>query len=592
MDASGKLHPCKPDSQQQQIAVDIKASLASHGFDVCSTIAPEAVHDLAGPPTPLISLLEIEGPFLSRRSESEYVVLKRMIELSPTIICVTVGGGENTAQPETNMIAGFGKTTATEKPGLKLIRRDLEHPFSAMAHIAKILKTTFHVRARNVETDFAETNGLLHIPRIVEAVDINNAYESQNSIKELVATAVGPRTKESLELQFSFARLDSLCYAPCRRSDRPLDPGEVEIHVKATGINFKDVMVALGQLSDTYIGQRFAGVVTLTGSSVDISPGTRACGIVQGSFKSFVHMHERALLWIPDSLSFTEASAMPVAFITAHYSLTYLARLRKGDSVLIHAAAGSVGQAAIQLSQQLGATIYVTIMRTTKGHGVDVVLNSLAGEALTGTWRCIAPLGRFIEIGKRDIASFAGLPMAPFSRNVSFASVDLAVVYKQSLELLAHLTSELQHMLLATPREATPPYPLQIFKRSRVEEAFRYLQTGMQSGKAVVDWEAEDIIQMASHGAKNLILLSRSGPVTPAAEELLKDLRAQGVHVQASVCDITNKAELATTIQTCQMTMPPVKGCIQGSMVVKNILLDRMSYDWFCAALTPKIQGS
>ncbi|KAF2184596.1 KR-domain-containing protein [Zopfia rhizophila CBS 207.26] len=303
----------------------------------------------------------------------------------------------------------------------------------------------------------------------------------------------------------------------------------------------------------------------------------------------------------PHDLSFIKASSLPLAAITAHYGLNHLARLRPRESVLIHAAAGAVGQLAIQLAQKQGATIFVTVstkkkkellmnlygidknhffsgrnlnftsqvMRITKGQGVDVVLNSLAGEALVEPWRCVTPLGRFIKIGKRDINAFASLPMAPFAKNSS----------------------------------------------SGFEEAFRYLQTGRHSGNAVVDWTVEDTIKfnknstyviagglggigrsiarwMAIRGAKYLMLLSRSGAKGPAAEELVEDLKAQGVEIRVPLCDISDKTTLLSVIQEYERTIPQIRGLIHSGMVVKNAMFDHMTRSEFQATLDPKIRGT
>jgi len=230
-------------------------------------------------------------------------------------------------------------------------------------------------------------------------------------------------------------------------------------------------------------------------------------------------------------MPFTEATAVPLAFATAQYSLCHVARLKCGESILIHSAAGGVGQAAIQIAQSIGAVIYVTVstpkkkelvmdrygidaghcfssrhtlfaqqlMRKTAGRGVDVVLNSLSGLALTETWRCIAPLGRFIEIGKRDIAASRSLPMDPFERNVSYSSIDLTIVSRFDEQLMARIMQEVQLRLLdEVSQQHIAPYPISVFTRSKIEDAFRFLQTGQHTGKAVVDWETPDTILVTS----------------------------------------------------------------------------------------------
>jgi NADPH:quinone reductase-like Zn-dependent oxidoreductase len=204
----------------------------------------------------------------------------------------------------------------------------------------------------------------------------------------------------------------------------------------------------------------------------------------------------------------------------------HLARLKAGESVLIHAAAGGVGQAAIQIAQMVGAEVFVTVgtkekkqhlvttygiandhvfasrdltfasgvMRVTGGRGVDVVLNSLAGDALKATWRCIALFGRFIEIGKKDIEANGRLDMAPFVKNVTFASVDISVILRQNRKLAAELFSEVMKLIRAgSIKEASP---VTIYPFSQIEDSFRLMQAGKHMGKIVLEPREADLVQV------------------------------------------------------------------------------------------------
>ena len=206
----------------------------------------------------------------------------------------------------------------------------------------------------------------------------------------------------------------------------------------------------------------------------------------------------------PERLSFPEAAALPTILSTAYHALNEVAHLKKGESVLIHSAAGGTGQSAIQIAQRLGAMIYVTvgpaikkqlimehygipeshifysrdvsfakdIERVTNSIGVDVVLSSLAGESLIASWECIAPFGRFIEIGKKNILAHQKLPMFPFARNVSFSAVDMATMGR---ERPAHSRKGLESVVnLMESGSLHAPRPLQIYKLSEVEQAFRH----------------------------------------------------------------------------------------------------------------------
>jgi NADPH:quinone reductase-like Zn-dependent oxidoreductase len=237
-------------------------------------------------------------------------------------------------------------------------------------------------------------------------------------------------------------------------------------------------MVSMGLVADTVLGADAAGTITHVGSKVTmVKPGDRVALMSIGAYRNILRANETLVQILPDAMTFEEGASLPCVYITAYQSLVEIGRLSHGESILIHSAAGGecpnlliglhvrltrslgLGQAAIQLAKHLGAEVFVTagspekrkllmdehgipndhvfnsrdttfakgIMRMTNGKGVDVVLNSLAGEALRRTWECIADYGRFIEVGKKDILGNSGLEMMPFLRNVTFAGVNIEV---------------------------------------------------------------------------------------------------------------------------------------------------------------------
>lgn len=219
---------------------------------------------------------------------------------------------------------------------------------------------------------------------------------------------------------------------------------------------------------------------------------------------------------VPSFLTTSIAASLPVAFSTAHYAINYVAQLRSDESILTHGAAGGVGQAAIMLTKLIGARIFATvsseskkqllmekygiesenifnsrddsfadgIMRMTNKKGVDVVLSSLAGEALRRTWRCIAWFGRFIELGQKDIESNTGLDMAPFIRNVSYQSVNLLGLLQHDLPTCSDVFQDVDQMLDNGSVHAIEP--ITFYPMPKVEDAFRLMQTGKHVGKVVV----------------------------------------------------------------------------------------------------------
>ncbi|CAG8974817.1 hypothetical protein HYALB_00000431 [Hymenoscyphus albidus] len=405
-----------------------------------------------------------------------------------------------------------------------------------------------------------------------------------------------------------------------------MDVDEVEIAVKAVGVNFRDILIALGQLPEHTLGSECAGIVTRVGDAV------------KGQFK------------IGDRV----VCAMKGAY------RTYVAHIQKGESVLIHAGAGGFGQASIQLAKMSGAVIYVTvstrvkkrllmdlydipednffssrtlalkdgIMKQTGGRGVDVVINSLTGDALRYSWECLAPFGRFIEVGKRDIlapsvSALGGLPMSPFSKNVTFASVDLILICQMRPDLYKDfITSVID---LAKSEKITTPQPLTVYKVSKAEDAFRLMQSGKHSGKLVLEFDDNDRVRvtppfkqldifdsqatyviagglggigrsiskwMVSRNVKHLVLLSRKTVYPQQILDFLRSLKAKGVNVLTPPCNVADEDALKEVLAVCAKIMPPIRGCIQASMVLKSAMFSNMTFDDFEATVKPKVAGA
>ncbi|KAG4034475.1 hypothetical protein MFRU_003g04360 [Monilinia fructicola] len=263
------------------------------------------------------------------------------------------------------------------------------------------------------------------------------------------------------------------------------------------------------------------------------------------------------------------------------------------------------------------------IRRMTNGKGIDVVLNSLAGEELAASWELIEKYGRSIEIGIKDIEAHNSLPMFPFAQNVSFSAIDISAM---SRERLLVVQKALQSwMYLYTKGGLHPAQPLKCYTASNVEDAFRSIQSGKNMGKMVMELNDKDSAMtmlktkpttrfrsnatyvicggfgglgrsisrwMANQGAKNLILLSRSGAHSAEAINLIEELESKGVSVQAPACNVADLEDLISVLNKVTQSMPPIRGCIQAAMVLKDSIFANMSYESWKAAISSKVQGS
>jgi NADPH:quinone reductase-like Zn-dependent oxidoreductase/SAM-dependent methyltransferase len=617
---------------QKRIAEKIATELHSVGASTCDLLSPDVLQSSSRKFEVCVSLLDLEVPFLGQMNTDNLSALKKIVKSSEQIYWLTSGSGSNAHLPEKAMASGFSRAMWEEQLGLRFANIDIDDPSDAAEAFRRIFERTFTLdEPEAFETDYELSGGLIRIPRVMEAHNLNNFVHSQTGRLEVEKVAVERESAEPLEVQFTFGQLDSFRFVRDTSTNQALAEDEVEVQVKATGINFMDMMVILGQIAGSYIGAEYSGVISRVGSAVkNFQPGDRVCSMVPGTFRTFARSKAYAVARIPDSLPFTEA--FPAVYLTVIYGINHLGRLRKGESILIHAVAGAVGQCAIQLAKHIGADVFVTvssnekkklikdifgisddrifysrnvsfgrqIRQATMGRGVDVVLNSLSGEGLAESWRTLAPLGRFVEIGKRDIHTFQSLPMHPFSKNVSYHSVDLETLDRHNPSFMGQMVKEMEELLAA--RILSAPQPVSVFSRGDFESAIRYLQSGRHMGKAVIDWERETEIPVvpypdpqyyfdpnasyviagglggigrsvalwfASRGARNLILLSRSGPRTEAAKKLLEVLHKQGIRAVTPQCDVTSEASLRRVLSEAAESMPRVKGCIQGSMILK-----------------------
>ncbi|HEY7788770.1 MAG TPA: zinc-binding dehydrogenase, partial [Casimicrobiaceae bacterium] len=298
-----------------------------------------------------------------------------------------------------------------------------------------------------------------------------------------------------------------------------LDADRVDVRIAAASINFRDVMLAMGTipgleqeptLGSRQLGLDAAGTVVACGSRAErFKPGDAVMGIVAGAFGSRGTTAEALLVRKPARLDFEQAACVPCVFVTAHYALNHLARLREGERVLIHSAAGGVGLAAIQFAKAAGAEIFATagsdekraylaslgirhvmdsrstafadeILRITGGEGVDVVLNSLAGDALAAGLRVLRPFGRFLEIGKRDIYADAQLGLLPFRKNLSLHAIDLDRLCVERPSFVGTLLSEVADRFDSGQLQ---PLPQRSWPISQLEEAMRLMAQARHTGK-------------------------------------------------------------------------------------------------------------
>jgi len=476
-----------------------------------------------------------------------------------------------------------------------------------------------------------------------------NRLERSKSIIGKNGHLTAAENEANIQLQIDNpGNLDSLRWELIKRSQPQAD--EIEIEVKVTGLNFRDVMVALDLYPDEtkFLGLECSGTVTKVGSQVDnFAIGDEVMAIADQSFSEYLNINSLLAIPKPESLDCNEAATIPVTFLTAYYTLVHVVQLQPGEKVLIHAAAGGVGLAAIQIAQNIGAEIYATasapkwellqsmgvtkimnsrslnfadeIMSATNNLGVDVVLNSLSGEFIAKSISVLNDNGRFIEIGKQDI--WSPEDVAGVRPDIQYSVVDLWQVTQFQPEVIQKMLSELRSQF--TIRKLKP-LPYKTFASDRTTDAFRYMQQGKHQGKIIIAMNSRDYSQIEGYsqitptaqiytgtylitggmgaiglqvaewlitkGVNNLVLMGRSD-VKPELQAHLQKL-CQNAQVTIINTDVTDRGQLTQALDEIELTLPPLRGVIHCAGVTSDRTILQQDWSGFKAVLAPKAQGA
>ncbi|KAG6017861.1 Type I Iterative PKS [Claviceps lovelessii] len=607
-----------------------------------------------------ICLDELDYPILSKMTKSTFSSLQTLLLNSAAVLWVTSGAYSAPMNPERNVAQGIFRVvrSETQRP---LATIDID-PMSRLGapSTADLIMSAFRFvneprkNEARLDFEFYEREGQLFVPRVI-ADDTLNMSVFHRTHPSTTYTQSFQQADRRLKMVVGTAgALDSLYW-----TDDPecvLADNEIEIRVVCTGINFKDVVIAMGQLSSPYIGVECSGIVARIGSNVtSLAVGDRVCAVSKGAYGTFARCLASSAVIIPGDISFAVAASIPVVYCTAYYAIIELAQLQAGESILIHAASGGVGQAAIQLAQMVGAEIYATVGTADKkqllvdgygisesrifysrdnefgaavryatgGRGVDVIINSLAGDLLRESWASIAPFGRFIEIGKRDITSNSRLDMSRFDSNCTFSSVDLTLVAAERPLIMRRIMGNV--MSLLRRRAVHPIDPIEETTIDQVESSLRKLQSGKTFGKLIVDHsqpaslqathpprasaalrkDATYLIiggtggigcaiagQLSRQGAGHIVLLSRGGSATAAVTKLMEQNPAHGARFHVMKCDIGDEESVSSTLSKIRQSLPAIRGVIHAAMVLRDTLFEKMMFQDYHDVVRSKISGT
>ncbi|MER5900208.1 SDR family NAD(P)-dependent oxidoreductase [Streptomyces mirabilis] len=436
--------------------------------------------------------------------------------------------------------------------------------------------------------------------------------------------------------------------------------GEVVVKVRAAALNYRDVMLAAGLLppgaeppaaGGPALGLECAGDVVAVGPQVTgLAQGDRVFAFGHGTLASHVRVRTEQTGRIPDGMLYSEAVTLPAVYLTVQHSLEDLARLAPGETLLVHGGAGGIGLAALRYVNHVGARVIATagtpakrdLLRVlgvehvldsrslsfadevkvlTEGRGVDVVLNSLAGEAIPRGLECLRPGGRFVELGKRDIYANQPLLLRPFRNNLAYFGVDITRLVADAPQVAAAAFAKV------TDRVATGvyrPLPHQTYPATRIDEALRSLRHSRHLGKVVVTFDKGEPVSVeqpdtplrldpdatylvtgglsglgaatARHlvrcGARSLALVGRRGAASPEAPTLLAEFTAQGVRALAHAVDVTDADAIRGILEQAEAEGRPVRGVVHAAMQLDDAMLEELTTERFAAVYAAKAQGA
>ncbi|MET8997332.1 type I polyketide synthase [Amycolatopsis sp. NPDC004169] len=503
---------------------------------------------------------------------------------------------------------------AADHPGrLVVVTRDAEtDPAGAAARgLVRSAQTEHPGRFQLLDLDGSPHPDLATLPAEPQ-IDLRDGVFTAPRLARAQALAV---PDQHWRLTTTGTTLDDLALRP--QPETPLAEGEVRVAVRAAGVNFRDVLIALGMYPDpaAVLGSEAAGIVTEVGTGVTgLAVGDRVFGLFTGAFGPEAVTDARLLVPVPGGWTFAEAASVPVAFVTAYYALFDLGHLAAGQSVLVHAAAGGVGMAAVQLARHRNAEVFATASPAkqdavralgvehvassrdlgfaTQFPRVDVVLNSLTGPFIDASLGLLTPGGRFLEMGKTDLRDPEDVTYLPF---------DLGDPGPDRIQEI------LRHLLALFADGALHPLPTRTWDVVRAPDAFRFISQAKHVGKNVLtlpvppDPDGTVLVTggtgtlgalvarhlVTTHGVKNLLLTSRRGPDAPGAAELVAELTAAGATVRVESCDVANRAELEALLAPVNLT-----GVVHTAGVLDDGVIASLTPERLGTVLRPKTDAA
>ncbi|KAI0096597.1 polyketide synthase-like protein [Nemania sp. FL0031] len=654
----------EPSLATQQLATKLEDFFTVSGASKVQTLSIGQIKEevLSGDVV-CISLLEVERPFLATLTQESLNALHTLTNTAKHIIWLTGANILGVPSPDVTLVHGLSRSLMVEQPSLRFAVLDIgpieafADDFSNLCDIIKRVLVTYD----GDDHEFVYSKGILNISRFEPNVTLNPLLQHRNlqrdSLHKLPLSAAHPARLSIGKVGLT----DTLHFQQLCEPSTPLPPDHIDVQMKVVSLNAKDIYTMSGHV-ETRTGTsalEFGGIVIATGSNVtNVSVGDRVVVVTPNRFSTV----ERVPSWTAHRLlaheEFGIMASLPTIYCAALYAVRDRAQLHNGESVLIHSGAGAFGIAAIAIAQRTGAVIYTTagsekrrkyleeslnipashifhsrddsfvydLKLATKGRGVDVVINSLTGDLMHDSWRCLAPFGRFVEVGKRELVDDGRLEMSVFASSATFTAFDLSDMYFQDGEyyekVVTRLVEDVFELYRANQIQAVP---IKQYDVADIVQAYRFFSSKDRIGKVVVSLENEKSIVpvvapryftilnrnkvyllvgalgglgrslvkwMVSRGANTFVFLQRSGLDKTGVKEFVDSLTQSGVRSTVVKGDVADLDDVVASVAACHDFGAPLGGVVQAAMALHEDLFSSMTSDGWHASVRPKWAGT